>query len=133
MNVNANLDTILRRHDELGARLSQGVAGAEYAQVSRELAELEPIASAIRNLRAKEKERADLVAMLADPALDAEMRAMAEAELAEAEADAEAEEGGEAAGGRARKTPIWYCTLDRPTCVTARPSWSRSGYATDAW
>jgi peptide chain release factor 1 len=90
MTVNANLDLILRRHEELGARLSQGVAGADYAQVSRELAELEPIAAAIRTLRAKEKERADLAAMLADPALDAEMRAMAGAELADAEADAEA-------------------------------------------
>jgi peptide chain release factor 1 len=90
MTVNANLDLILRRHEELGARLSQGVAGGDYAQVSRELAELEPIAAAIRTLRAKEKERADLVAMLADPTLDADMRKMAEDELADAEHDAEA-------------------------------------------
>jgi peptide chain release factor 1 len=86
MTDNSNLDLILRRHEELGARLSQGVAGADYAQISRELAELEPISAAIRTLRAKEKERGDLAAMLADPALDAEMRAMAEAELADAEA-----------------------------------------------
>ena len=35
--------------------------------LSRELAELEPIVAAIRALRAKERERADLDAMLADP------------------------------------------------------------------
>ena len=40
--------------------MSAGVAGAEYAKLSRELAELEPIAAAIRTLRAKERERAEL-------------------------------------------------------------------------
>jgi peptide chain release factor 1 len=89
MTVNANLDLILRRYEELGSRLSAGVAGAEYAKLSRELAELEPIAGAIRTLRAKERERAELDAMLADPSLDAEMRDMAEAELKDAVAEAE--------------------------------------------
>jgi peptide chain release factor 1 len=89
MTVNANLDLILRRYEELGSRLSAGVAGAEYAKLSRELAELEPIAAAIRTLRAKERERAELDAMLADPSLDAEMRDMAEAELRDAVAEAE--------------------------------------------
>jgi peptide chain release factor 1 len=89
MTVNANLDLILRRYEELGSRLSAGVAGAEYAKLSRELAELEPIAAAIRTLRSKERERAELDAMLADPSLDAEMRDMAEAELRDAVAEAE--------------------------------------------
>ena len=85
MTVNANLDLILRRYEELGARLSEGVSGADYAQTSREYADLEPIAASIRTLRAKEKERADLDAMLRDPALDAEMKEMAEADLAAAD------------------------------------------------
>ncbi len=89
VNVNANLDLILRRYEELGARLSGGVSGADYAQASREFSELEPLAASIRTLRAKERERADLAAMLAEPALDAEMRAMAEAEIASAEAEGE--------------------------------------------
>ena len=89
MTVNANLDLILRRYEELGSRLSAGVAGAEYAKLSRELADLEPIAAAIRTLRAKERERAELDAMLADPSLDAEMRDMAEAEVRDAVAEAE--------------------------------------------
>jgi peptide chain release factor 1 len=90
MTVNANLDLILRRYEELGARLSAGVAGAEYAKLSRELSDLEPIADGIRAWRAKEKERADLEAMLKDPGLDAEMREMAEAEFESAGAEAEA-------------------------------------------
>ena len=89
MTVNANLDLILRRYEELGSRLSAGVAGAEYAKLSRELAEIQPIAAAIRTLRAKERESAELDAMLADPSLDAEMRDMAEAELKDAVGEAE--------------------------------------------
>jgi len=80
MSVDANLDLILRRYEELGARLSEG-AGADFGALSREYSELEPFANSIRALRAKQKERADLSAMLADPALDAEMRQMAEAEI----------------------------------------------------
>ncbi len=89
MAANDNLDLILRRHEELGARLSEGVSGAEYSALSRELSDLEPIVSAIRAFRAKEKERADLAAMLQDPDLDAEMRAMASAEFTAAEAESE--------------------------------------------
>ena len=90
MTVDANLDLILRRYEELGARLSVGVSGAEYAKLSRELAELEPIAADIKTLRAKERESAELDAMLADPSLDAEMREMAEAERRDAVAEAAA-------------------------------------------
>jgi peptide chain release factor 1 len=90
MNLDAHLDTILRRHQELGHRLGEGVAGADYADLSREYAELEPLAAAVRDLRAKQKERADLDAMLADPALEADMREIAAAEAEEALAAIEA-------------------------------------------
>jgi peptide chain release factor 1 len=89
MAANDNLDLILRRHREVGARLTEGVSGAEYAALSRELRDLEPIVSAIGAYRAKEKERADLAAMLEDPGLDAEMRVMASAEFASAETEAQ--------------------------------------------
>jgi len=90
MSANDNFDIILRRHDEIGARLTEGVAGGEYAALSRERAELDPIVGAIKAWRAKDKERADLAALLDEPALDAEMRAMAEAELERVAADARA-------------------------------------------
>ena len=81
MSANDNFDIILRRHDEIGARLTEGVAGSEYSALSRERAELDPVVGAIKAWRAKERERADLAALLDDPTLDPEMRAMAQAEL----------------------------------------------------
>jgi len=89
MAANHRLDLILRRYDEIGARLTQGVSGAEYSSLSREFADLERVVGAIRAYRAKEKERADLAAMLGDPSLDPDMRALASAELTAAEASAE--------------------------------------------
>src|SRR5271156_5665053 len=90
MNLDAHLDTILRRHDEIGDRLGAGVSGAEFSDLSREYAELEPLAASIRTLRAKEKERADLEAMLADPALEPDMREIAASEIDGARAAIEA-------------------------------------------
>jgi peptide chain release factor 1 len=89
MAANDNLDLILRRHEEIGARLTDGAAGAEFSSLSRELADLEPVVAAIKVFRAKEKERADLATMLLEPGLDPEMRAMASAELTAAEAETE--------------------------------------------
>ena len=90
MTANDHLDIILRRHEEIGARLTEGVSGAEYSTLSRELNNLEPVVSAIKAFCAKEKEQADLAAMLEDPDLDADMRAMALAELSAAAAEREA-------------------------------------------
>ena len=90
MAANENLDLILRRHQEIAARLAEGVAGTQYSALSRELSELEPVVAAIRAFQAKMKERADLTALLKEPDLDADMRAMAQAELAAAETEAEA-------------------------------------------
>ena len=90
MSANDNFDLILRRHDEIGTRLTEGVAGGEYAALSRERAELDPIVGAIKAWRAKDKERSDLAALLDEPELDAEMRAMAEAEFKRVAEDARA-------------------------------------------
>jgi peptide chain release factor 1 len=90
MAASDNLDLILRRHEEITARLTEGVAGAEYSALSRELSDLEPVVAAITAFRAKERERAGLADMLEDPGLDADIRAMANAELADADAESEA-------------------------------------------
>ena len=87
MAADDNLDLILRRHQEIGARLTGGVGGAEYSALSRELSELEPVVAAIKAFRAKQRERADLAAMLREPDLDPEMRTIASAELAAAEVE----------------------------------------------
>ncbi|MCE3250302.1 MAG: prfA, partial [Geminicoccaceae bacterium] len=81
----AKLDGILARRDELGHLLASA-SGEGYATLAREFAELETVAGTIRALRARLAEAAGLEEMLADPALDAEMRALAEGELATLEA-----------------------------------------------
>jgi peptide chain release factor 1 len=90
MVANDNLDLILRRHQEISARLAEGASGAQYSGLSRELNELDPVVAAIESFQSKEKERADLATMLREPDLDPDIRAMAEAELAAVEAEAEA-------------------------------------------
>jgi len=79
------LNLILRRHEELSARLAEGVSGPDFAIVSRELSDLNAIVDAIRALRLAQEDYAGVEAMLADPALDAEMRELAEMEKDEAQ------------------------------------------------
>jgi peptide chain release factor 1 len=90
MAANDNLELILRRRQEISARLTEGASGAEYSALSRELNELEPVVAAIEAFQSKEKERADLMALLRERDLDSDMRAMAEAELAAVDTEAEA-------------------------------------------
>ena len=78
----ARLDQVLDRFHEVEARLaaqSGGAAtdGAEIVRLSKEHAELKPVADAVQGLARARAEMADLEAMTADP----EMAAMAEDEL----------------------------------------------------
>jgi peptide chain release factor 1 len=69
---------VAARHDELRDALAGGQVEAHaFAKMSKEYAELTPIAEAIAELRKARDERRDLTAMLADP----EMKDLAEAEL----------------------------------------------------
>ncbi len=69
---------ILSRRDEVQARLSSGaVAPEEFVALSKEYAELEPVAQAAQAVQSARREVLELEAMLADP----EMKAMAEEEL----------------------------------------------------
>ena len=79
------LNLILRRHEELSARLAEGVSGPDFVTLSRELSDLNAIVDAIRALRQAQEDYAGVEAMLADPALDAEMRELAEMEKGEAQ------------------------------------------------
>jgi peptide chain release factor 1 len=88
------LDLILRRHEEISARLSGGAAGAEFVALSRELAEIDRLSEAIRAWRKMAAETEELAQMLADPRTDADMRALAQDELSKAAAKlAELEQG----------------------------------------
>jgi len=74
------LDLIARRAAEVEARLNAGPPAAEIVRLSREQAELAPLVAAIAELRAAELEHAEVAKLLADPATDADMRALAEME-----------------------------------------------------
>src|SRR5215475_14542371 len=76
----AKLDVLLAHHASLEAQLLSQVNSEQYVQITRELAELNPLIDAVKTYRAAVKELADAEALIADPATDAEMRGMAEAE-----------------------------------------------------
>jgi len=71
---------ILQRHDILTATLAAGAEPEAFVSLSRELAELDPVVAAIHAFEAAKRNAEDIEALLADPATDPEMRALAEEE-----------------------------------------------------
>jgi peptide chain release factor 1 len=82
--LDRRLEQLSKRHLELGELLSSGreLGGEEVARLSKEYAELAPLARAIESYRKAQAEANDLAALAADPAGDPEMRTLAGAELA---------------------------------------------------
>ena len=76
----SKLDILLAHHASLEAQVLGQLSSEKYVAVTRELAELNPLIDAVKAYRAAVKELADTEALIADPATDAEMRSMAEAE-----------------------------------------------------
>jgi peptide chain release factor 1 len=74
------LDALLLRHAALAAQLAAPVSPEAYVKLSREFAELDPVVGSVKAYRSVESELRDIAALIDDPATDAEMRAMAEAE-----------------------------------------------------
>ena len=62
------LDLILRKHEEISAKLSEGASGQEFVALSRELSDLDPVVDAIRAFRTASEDLTGLEAMLADGA-----------------------------------------------------------------
>ena len=84
------MDQVVKRFDMLEAQMSAGPAADAYVKMASEYADIQDMVAKIRALRAAEQEQADLEAMLADKGTDAEMRALAEADLPEVEERIEA-------------------------------------------
>ena len=84
MSLEKNLERVVARHHELAQQMASGDKrpAADYARMAKEYAELKPIVEAVNELRDAQKEMADLRALIADKGTDAEMRALAEDELA---------------------------------------------------
>ncbi|GAB4377020.1 MAG: peptide chain release factor 1 [Kiloniellaceae bacterium] len=83
MNLDSNLDRVLRRYDELETLVSSHPkpGSSEHTAMMKEYAELTPVVEGIAALRDARHEMADLAELIADPASDAEMRALAEDEF----------------------------------------------------
>ena len=75
------MDQVVKRFEMLEAQMSAGPAPDAYVKMASEYAELQDMVAKVRQLRSAEHEQADLEAMLADKGTDAEMRALAEADL----------------------------------------------------
>src|SRR5438046_1727014 len=77
----AKLGIRLAHHASLEAELLGQVNSEKYVQITRELAELNPLIDAVKAYRTARAEIAGAESLLADSATDPEMRSMAEAEL----------------------------------------------------
>ncbi len=75
------MDQLVKRFDMLEAQMAAAPDPDAYVKMASEYAELEGMARKVRELRATERERADLEALLADRSTESEMRALAEEEL----------------------------------------------------
>ncbi|ESX85328.1 MULTISPECIES: peptide chain release factor 1 [unclassified Mesorhizobium] len=75
------MDQVVKRFEMLEAQMSAGPTADAYVKMASEYAELQDMVAKVRELRSVEREQADLEAMLADKGTDAEMRALAEADL----------------------------------------------------
>ncbi|MEO3389347.1 peptide chain release factor 1 [Mesorhizobium sp. CAU 1741] len=79
------MDQVLKRFELIEVQMAAGPEPDVYVKLASEYSELQEMAAKIRELRAAEDERADLKSMLADKSIDAEMRALADADLPEVE------------------------------------------------
>src|SRR5580693_4986027 len=71
------LDIMLARHASLQSELSGQLPAETYVKLTRELAEIAPVVEKVKAYRHAIAEIADLDHIIADPATDAEMRAIA--------------------------------------------------------
>jgi peptide chain release factor 1 len=79
-NLDETLNRVLARHDELGAALAQSLDGDRFVKLSKEFAEVAPVAEAIRALRQAQSELRGAAEIANDAASDPEIRALAEEE-----------------------------------------------------
>jgi len=83
VSLEEKLNGVVARHQDLAAALgrSEAASGEDFVRLSKEYAELSPVAEAIQTLRAAEAEIDDLRGLSDDPGGEAELRALAEEEI----------------------------------------------------
>jgi peptide chain release factor 1 len=75
------LDRLVQRWEAIQSELNRGPSQAQYVQLSKEFAELNPVVATIQALRKAQSEREDLAALAADPSSDKELASVAREEL----------------------------------------------------
>jgi peptide chain release factor 1 len=75
------LDKLVQRWETIQNQLSLGSNQASFAQLSKEFSDLNPVVATINALRKAQAERTDLAALVADPAADKDLAALARDEL----------------------------------------------------
>jgi peptide chain release factor 1 len=73
----AKLERLLDRFAALEAQLAHGGGKSDFAKLSKEHAQLAPVASAIRAYKSAREQLGQAEALIADPATDAEMKSLA--------------------------------------------------------
>src|SRR5215470_11291871 len=76
------LDIMVARHASLEAELSRPIGADAYVKLTRELAEIAPVAEKVKAYRNAVVDLADLDAIIADPATEPDLRAVAAEERA---------------------------------------------------
>jgi len=74
------LNALVVRHATLERELSSALPPEAFVKLSREFAELAPVVEAVKSYRAAQSELEGVTSLIDDPATDAEMRHIAEAE-----------------------------------------------------
>jgi peptide chain release factor 1 len=74
------LNALVVRHATLERELSSALPPEAFVKLSREFAELAPVVEAVKSYRAAQNELEGVTSLIDDPATDAEMRHIAEAE-----------------------------------------------------
>ncbi|MEM6383022.1 MAG: peptide chain release factor 1 [Pseudomonadota bacterium] len=84
------IDALIARFEGISARLASGAEADEFVQLSRDYAELEPVAEQAKQLQKTRDELDAARQMLDDPDLDDEMRALTVEEVASLESQLDA-------------------------------------------
>ncbi len=77
----ARLDQLVKRHAVIEAEMAGGPSAEDYVRLSSEYSELQDIVGKTKEWQQVRREEDDLAHILADPASDSEMHALAEEEL----------------------------------------------------
>ena len=79
----AKLERLLDRFSAIESEMASGASGSAFVKLSREHAELGPVIESARAYRSVQTQLEETEALIADPATDSDMRAMAEQERAD--------------------------------------------------